>query len=129
MERRTIRSRNPVREWTRAMDKRGAMNMDVMEPLVARSFEHDMPVATDDVPAWLRGSRDLAPATTLIEASGQTIRVLQRGNTLLRRRFGIDWADAAGVVFVEAQRRGASPVALARVLTAGLRRDAKGRGA
>jgi hypothetical protein len=63
---------------------------------------------------------------TFAEPNAETIRILQRGNALLRRRFGIDWADAATVVFGEAARRGASPVALARVLTAGLRRDARG---
>ena len=71
----------------------------------------------------------ITPAAIMPEQNADTIRILQRGNAMLRRRFGIDWADAASVVFAEAQRRGASPVALARVLTAGLRRDAKGRSA
>jgi hypothetical protein len=57
----------------------------------------------------------------MLPQGAEAILVLQRGNRLLRERFGIDWADAAGVVFGEAQRRGASPVALARVLTTGLR--------
>jgi hypothetical protein len=102
--------------------------MDAMEPLVARAFQTDSPVAPGELPAWLRRTRSVTPTTVIREQNADTIRILQRGNAMLRRRFGIDWADAASVVFAEAQRRGASPVALARVLTAGLRRDAKGRG-
>jgi hypothetical protein len=63
----------------------------------------------------------------MLPQGAEAILVLQRGNRLLRERFGIDWADAASVVFGEAARRGASPVALARVLTTGLRRDARER--
>ena len=118
--------RNPVREWTRAMGKRRATDIDAMQPLVAKAFEADTPVAPGEVPSWLRRSRPVAAAATIDEPNAETILILQRANTHLRRRFGIDWADAAAVIFLEAQRRGASPVALARVLTAGLRRDAKG---
>jgi hypothetical protein len=128
-ERKQVRARNPVREWARALGKRGALDMDAMEPLVARAFEPDARVAPGDVPAWLRRSRPVTPRSTIAEPDAETIRILQRSNTLLRRRFGIDWADAATVVFAESVRRGASPVELARVLTSGLRRDAKGRGA
>jgi hypothetical protein len=127
--------RNSVREWTRAMGRRGAMgprgvlDMNAMQPLVAQAFETDVPVPPGELPSWLRRSKPVAPSSTILEANAETIRVLQRGNALLSRRFGIDWADAATVVFGEAARRGASPVSLARVLTAGLRRDAKGAGA
>jgi hypothetical protein len=124
-----VTKRNPVLEWTRALGRRGALDMDAMQPLVARAFEPDAPVAPGELPAWLRRSRPVTPRSTIAEPNAETILVLQRANALLRRRFGIDWADAATVVFGEAARRGASPVALARVLTAGLRRDAKGRGA
>jgi hypothetical protein len=119
-----------VREWTRVMGRRWATDIDAMEPLVTQAFETHAGVAPGDVPAWLRRSRPVAIASPMVEPNAETILILQRGNALLRRRFSIDWADAAAVIFREAQRRGASPVALARVLTAGLRRDAKGaRGA
>ena len=121
--------RNPVREWTRVMEKRAAAHMDAMQPVVARAFEADAPVAPGELPSWLRRSRDVTTPKVMQEQGAETIRVLQRANALLRRRFGIDWADAAAVIFAEAQRRSTSPVALARVLTAGLRRDVRGRGA
>jgi len=110
------------------MEKRAAANIGAMEPVVARAFEADAPVAPGELPSWLRRSRPVPGPAVMREEGAEAIRVLQRTNTLLRQRFGIDWADAAAVIFAEAQRRGASPVALARVLTAGLRRDAKGRG-
>ena len=117
--------RNAIRELTRALGKKPSMDMDVMEPLVARAFEADVQVAPGELPMWLRRTRAVEPASTITEPNADTILILQRANAHLKRRFGIDWADAAVVVFNEAHRRGASPVALARVLTSGLRRDAK----
>ncbi len=81
-------------------------------------------LTADEVRALMRRSRTLA--ATNWSDFGATIRVLQRHNKLLRERFGVEWADAASVVWSEAHRRGASAVALARVLAAGLRADAAG---
>ena len=121
--------RDAVREWTRAISRKTASNLNAMEPLVARAFQEEASLAPDEIPAWLRRSRAVTSAAVIHEQNGDTIRILQRANGLLRRRFGIDWADAAAVVFGEASRRGASPVSLARVLATGLRRDARERGA
>jgi hypothetical protein len=119
--------RNPVREWRHAMQRRtDVRSMRRITPQVA---DCETPLAPGELPAWLRRSRDVAPGSTMLSQGAETILVLQRGNRLLQSRFGIDWADAAGVVFAEAQRRGASPASIARVLTAGLRRDARGGGA
>jgi hypothetical protein len=107
------------------MSKKRSMDMDVLEPLVARAYDTDAQVAPGELPMWLRRSRTVDPASTIVEPNADTIRILQRANAHLKRRFGIDWADAAVVVFNEAHRRGASPTAIARVLTAGLRRDAR----
>lgn len=81
------------------------------------------------VPGWLRRTRRLAIAGRTSEEFGEAIRVLQRHNRLLRARFGVGWPEAAEVVHSEAQRRGASVVALAKVLAAGLRSEREGRGA
>jgi hypothetical protein len=80
------------------------------------------------VPAWLRRTRRLAIAGQTSEEFGEAIRVLQRHNPLLRARFGVGWPEAAAVVHSEAQRRGASVVALAKVLAAGLRSERQGGG-
>ena len=81
-------------------------------------------LSADEARAMMQRSRTLAP--TSWTDFGATIRVLQRHNRLLRERFGVEWADAASVVWSEAHRRGASAAALARVLVAGLRADAAG---
>jgi hypothetical protein len=101
-------------------------DIDAMQPLVAQAFAPDAPLAPGEIPSWLRRSRPVSGDSTIAEPNAETILILQRANTHLRRRFGIDWADAAAVIFAEAHRRGAPPAALARVLSAGLRRDAKG---
>lgn len=119
--------RDPVKEWTALVSKR--TNVRAMRPVmphahVERSAAGPSP---DELPAWLRRSRAVTPGSTMMSQGAETILVLQRANRLLQSRFGIDWADAAGIVFEEAQRRAASPAAVARVLTAGLRRDSRGR--
>jgi hypothetical protein len=121
-----VTKRNPVKEWANVLQKR--TNVRAMQHLAPapETSEHHEP---GELPAWLRRSRDVTPGSTMLSQGAETILVLQRANRLLRARFGIDWADAASVVFEEAQRRAASPAAVARVLTAGLRRDVKGRGA
>lgn len=121
--------RNPVQEWTRVIGRRAsAESLRSMRPLVPQNPAPYTPVAPGELPAWLRRTRAVQPSSSvMLSQSGETILVLQRANKLLRRQFGIDWADAASVIFGEAARRGASPVALARVLTAGLRRDARGK--
>lgn len=121
--------RDPVREWGRAIRRRGsAEGLRSLRPLVPqRPPETYDPPAPGELPAWLRRTRSVTPSSAMLPQGAEAILVLQRGNRLLRERFGIDWADAASVVFGEAQRRGASPVALARVLTTGLRRDARER--
>lgn len=119
--------RDPVKEWTSVISKRTdvrAMRSVTPQPHVERGGGP----AADELPSWLRRSRSVTPGSTMMSQGAETILVLQRANRLLQSRFGIDWADAAGVVFEEAQRRAASPAAVARVLTAGLRRDARGGG-
>jgi hypothetical protein len=120
--------RNPVREWQHTMAQR--TNVRSMRPVAPQlPPETYEPPAPGELPAWLRRSRDVTAGSTMLSEGAETILVLQRANRLLLGRFGIDWADAASVVFEEAQRRAASPAAMARVLTAGLRRDARGRSA
>ncbi len=120
--------RNPVMEWNRAIGRKGGANVAAFRPVVvSRQRTEDAPIAPGEIPAWLRRTRAVTTGTAMLSQSAETILVLQRANKLLRKRFGIDWADAACVVFGEAGRRGASPVALARVLTAGLRRDGRPR--
>lgn len=120
--------RNPVLEWNRAIGRKGGANISALRPVVVSPPRlTDAPVAPGEIPAWLRRTRSVTTGSTMLSQSAETILVLQRANKLLRQRFGIDWADAASVIFGESMRRGASPVALARVLTAGLRRDARGK--
>ena len=117
--------RNPVKEWTDAVSRR--THVRAMRPVTPEvQPEPGAGPSADELPAWLRRSRAVTPGSTMMSQGAETILVLQRANRLLQSRFGIDWADAAGVVFEEAQRRAASPAAVARVLTAGLRRDARG---
>ena len=120
--------RNPVQEYRRAIEsRRAAWDGGPMQPLVAAPQTHEPspPVAPGELPAWMRRTSAVTPGAVMISQSGEAILILQRANRLLGRRFGINWADAASVIFAESGRRGTSPVALARVLTAGLRRDAK----
>jgi hypothetical protein len=118
--------RNPVKEWRQTLERR--TDVRAMRPLTPRTPpEQWSGPAQDELPAWLRRTRAVAPGATMLSQGAETILVLQRANKLLQQRFGIDWADAASVVFEEAQRRAASPASVARVLTAGLRRDARGR--
>jgi len=120
--------RNPLMEWSRAIGRRGGANVAAFRPVVvSRQRTEDAPIDPGEIPAWLRRTRAVTTGTTMLSQSAETILVLQRANKLLRARFGIDWADAASVIFGEAVRRGASPTALARVLTAGLRRDTRPR--
>jgi hypothetical protein len=115
-----------VKEWRRAVGKRGAWDdVGAMRSVTPRTDTYQAP-PPGELPAWLRRSRDITTSPAMLSQGAETILVLQRNNRLLRSRFGLDWADAASVVFEEAQRRGASPVSIARVLTAGLRRDARG---
>ena len=120
--------RNPVMEWNRAIGRKGGANVSALPPVVAsRQLAMDAPVAPGEIPAWLRRTRAVTTRPAMLTQSAEAILVLQRANKLLGARFGIDWAGAASVIFTEADRRGASPVALARVLTAGLRRDTRPR--
>ena len=120
--------RNPVMEWNRAIRRKGSGNVSALPPVVAsRPQTMDAPIAPGEIPAWLRRTRAVTTGPAMLSQSAETILVLQRANKLLGARFGIDWAGAASVIFAEANRRGASPVALARMLTAGLRRDARPR--
>jgi hypothetical protein len=113
-------------EWNRAIGRKGGANVSALPRVVAsRLRAMDAPVAPGEIPAWLRRTRAVTTGPAMLSQSAEAILVLQRANKLLGARFGIDWAGASSVIFAEAQRRGASPVALARVLTAGLRRDAR----
>jgi hypothetical protein len=119
--------RNPVKEWRQTLERR--TDVRAMRPVKAKQPSQEcVATAPDELPAWLRRTRAVAPGSTMLSQGAETILVLQRANKLLQQRFGIDWAGAASVVFEEAQRRAASPASVARVLTAGLRRDARGRG-
>jgi hypothetical protein len=123
-----VTKRNPVKEWTHAMERR--TDIHSMRPVMSKPApppESYGPTAPGEIPAWLRRTRAVTTGPAMLSQSAEAILVLQRANKLLGARFGIDWAGAASVIFVEADRRGASPVALARVLTAGLRRDARGK--
>jgi hypothetical protein len=122
-----VAKRNRVLEWTRAQGRRGAGNLDAWTPLTPRPRAAEPPVAPGELPAWLRRTRRVTTAPRISEQGAEAIRVLQNANRLLQRRFGIDWADAASVIFEESGRRGASPILLARVLAAGLRRDERGK--
>jgi hypothetical protein len=124
--------RDPIQEWRRALVRRATAPgreprwsaITELPPLPAGVATPAGGTRMGDAAAALSGSRGLtAPSWSDF---GAAIRVLQRHNKLLSARFGIEWADAATVVRGEAQRRGASAAALARLLVAGLRADAAG---
>lgn len=121
--------RDPIREWRDALAKRqGRRSWALAEP----QRQQPIVVASDVQPAGpidLRATRKLTLAPDWRLDFGAAIRVLQRHNRLLRSRFGIDWPEVAGLLLTEARRRGVPTESLARVLTAGLRQDARGQGA
>jgi hypothetical protein len=123
--------RDPVREWRHALERR--------EPRAARTLAQTLPPAPRPIalPADLRvvdvrplrRTRPLSVTADWRLDFGAAIRVLQRHNKLLRARFGIGWVEVAGLLLPEARRRGVSTEQLARVLAAGLRSEARERGA
>ncbi|MDP9238814.1 MAG: hypothetical protein M3P30_15680 [Chloroflexota bacterium] len=124
--------RDPIREWRRALHRRqGKQRLALTALTVPREpGPFVMPAeAKGQDPLDLRRTRRLTAVADWQLDLGVAIRLLQRHNKLLRTRFGIGWAEVAGVLLGEARRRGVSTENLARVLTAGLRHDAQGHSA
>ena len=131
-------ARDVMREWTRAMARtsagqRGAwaqvfaaQRMTAFAPLLPSPEDRRAAVAALRRTRRLRVSEIQAGKKDDIE---QAVLILRRNNRLLLARFGIEWPAAASVLCGEAARRGTSVASLARVLTAGLRRDAREGGA
>ncbi len=123
--------RDTMREYERALVKRRG-NSGLARSFRPRGFAEPSAArgrtspggATDDtiLRRYVAQPGDAARAD-FVEA----LRVLQRHNKLLLERFGVGWADVASVVEDEASRRGFSTMAMARLLAAGLRRDAEER--
>jgi hypothetical protein len=116
--------RDPIEQYRRARARRGRL----------------APAPTGDIrsmPAWLvaAGEGDgLLPETRTLERHADVradletaLRVLQRHNRAIERRFGLHWSDVAPVVIDEARRRALPSAAAARLLTGALERDARER--
>lgn len=119
--------RNAINEWKRALSHTSTpqrlawAQVFGAQRLTASRFEPTVPTMERN----LRATRELRARNiaTQYDDLGRAILILQRNNRLLRARFGLEWPGAASVVAGEAARRNMSVAALARVLTAGLRRD------
>ncbi|MEX2245668.1 MAG: hypothetical protein WEC75_03185 [Dehalococcoidia bacterium] len=124
--------RDPIREYHAALRRRSGRGVRIRRADVApgegqRQFAARLAAMQAAPPGDLP---DLASTRRLIAPSprdfGAAIRVLQRHNHLLQKRFGIAWDLAAGAILAEAVRRGASAAALARALASQLRREGAG---
>jgi len=127
--------RNVMTEWLRAMSRltpaQGLAWTEALAPRPRDMPRFDVVGGARDPRALLRATRALALSENEYARSddlARAILILQRNNRLLRARFGVDWAGAASVLSGEARRRGMSVASLARLLTAGLRRDARSAG-
>lgn len=121
--------RDPIAEWRRALERREPRRgWRLAETLSPQPFVMAIPPDATGALDLRRTRRLTVPADWRLDF-GAAIRVLQRHNKLLRARFGIGWAEVAGLLLGESHRRGVSTENLARVLAAGLRRDQQGQGA
>lgn len=122
--------RDPIREWRDAIAKHGRGRAWTLAEPHRPQQPFVMPSDVQPVgPVDLRRTRRLTLASDWRLDFGAAIRLLQRHNRLLRNRFGIGWPEVAGLLLAEARRRGVPTESLARVLTTGLRQDARGQGA
>ncbi|HYM14658.1 MAG TPA: hypothetical protein VEZ14_03800 [Dehalococcoidia bacterium] len=131
--------RDVMKEWTHALSHTNAARRGAWAQ-VFETQRRDMtrfevvasPGGLHNAPATLRSTRPLRVSDTLAGKKADVERavlILQRHNRLLRARFGVEWPAAASVLCGEAARRSMSVASLARVLTSGLRRDAREGGA
>lgn len=127
--------RNVVKEWSKALlrvtpsQERAWAQVFAKPPRDFMVFEPR--VTEQEGRNLLRATRALPQIATFQVPQNDLARailILRRNNRLLRARFGVDWAAATCVLMGEAHRRGMSVASLARVLAAGLRRDARGAG-
>lgn len=124
--------RDPIREWRNALEKRehGGRRALRLAPHAPLPRPFVMPLDTQVGDRFnLRRTRRLDIAHDWRLDFGSAIRVLQRHNRLIQQRFGIGWVEVTGLLIEEARRRGITTASLARLLTAGLRRDATGSAA
>ena len=119
-----MRKRDAIKEWRRALSRyRIEHRPDEMQLLVP--VRHDVFTQSGTPAGKTRPLRNLAAKQ---DDFAKAIRVLQRNNRLLLARWGVRWAEAAGFLQFEADRRGMSVALLASALTASLRREARGQG-
>jgi hypothetical protein len=125
--------RNMMTEWKRALSRttrpqRMAWTQVFAEQRRGLVTPAAIAPSADDVATFLRSTRRLEASDTAVgrqDDLGRAILILQRNNKLLKARFGLEWPAATSVVLGESTRRNMSAASLARVLTAGLRRDAR----
>lgn len=116
-----MKKRDVIKEWRQALSRyRIEHRPDEMQLLV--------PVPHDVISSTPAGkTRPLRDPASRQDDFVRAIRVLQRNNRLLLARWGVRWAEAAGFLQFEADRRGMSVALLASALTASLRREARGQ--
>jgi hypothetical protein len=127
--------RNVMNEWKTALSqetgaRRGAWAhvIQLQRSELQRSRTAEAVGGTHRPWPMLQSTRPLRASDTPLgkrDDVARAVLILQRNNKLLEARFGVGWPAAASVVCGEAARRNMSVASLARVLTAGLRRDAR----
>lgn len=118
-----MRKRDAIKEWRQALSRyRIEHRPDEMQLLVP--VPHDV-FSPPETPVGR--TRPLRNPASRQDDFVRAIRVLQRNNRLLLARWGVRWAEAAGFLQFEADRRGMSVALLASALTASLRREARGQ--
>jgi len=126
--------RNMMQEWTKAWTRAAGGRRAAWSQLTPVQVEETVRGQTAGVGggalrpvAALRSARPLRAGDmdARQEDLGRAILILQHNNKLLKARFGLEWPAATSVILGEATRRNMSAASLARVLTAGLRRDAR----
>jgi hypothetical protein len=126
--------RNMMQEWSRAWTRAAGGRRAAWSQLTRVQVEETMRSQTAGVGGGslrsmtaLRSARPLRAGNTDARQDdlGRAILILQHNNKLLKARFDLEWPAATSVVLGESTRRNMSAASLARVLTAGLRRDAR----
>lgn len=124
--------RNVMKEWSNALTHTPARQRNAWTQVLADQRRSLVAQAsrpfTHDASSLRRSTRSLSASDLPVgkqEDLARAILILQRNNKLLNARFGLEWPGAASVIAGEAVRRNMSAASLARVLTAGLRRDAR----
>jgi hypothetical protein len=126
--------RDMMKEWTSAFTRAAGGRRAAWSQLTRAHADESMRLRASGAAGGTLLSATALRTTRPVRASnaethtddlGRAILILQRNNKLLKARFGLEWPAATSVVLGESTRRNMSAASLARVLTAGLRRDAR----